>query len=184
MSLFENASFDVALGAASASVLTLGFLAWQVQFARKVQEFATRQAKDEFDQLKRRATMDFIAGTMTRLEQLYDLLPPARSPDEVKFVANAMTKGSPEFLAVRNYLNYLEVIAVAVNNEIFDKETVQRSIGGRMRRALHTYEGWIKQEQDHIHETRLYLELMVYVRDLSPEMGGVPGPAGDADTAR
>lgn len=104
-------------------------------------------AEAENNRRRERATMDFIAATMAKLDETYDQVPPSGSEEIARFLKKASVNGSSQFNALRNYLNYLEDLAVGVNLGLFDLEILSRTIGPRMIRAWESYSPWIERER-------------------------------------
>jgi Domain of unknown function (DUF4760) len=157
VTLYETWSTAVAtLGLVVSSVVLilllwqLRLLAQQVEDSRKALDFSTAEAEAENERRRQRATMEFIATTMTKLEENYDLVPASGSPLVTEFVDKAMIKDSPEFRALRNYLNYFEDVSVGINLGIFDFEVVNRTAGGRIMRTWEYYKPWILVEREAI----------------------------------
>lgn len=86
------------------------------------------------------------------------MLPPAGSAQLSDFAERAMRSDSREFLAVRNYLNFLEDLCSGVTLNVFDEQVIFRSIGGRLSRAWHTFNTWIMAEREKLDQV-LFEEL-------------------------
>ena len=128
-------------------LLQLRLLARQVADSREALDLSTKESEAENRRRQQRATIDFIAYTIAKSQEMYDLIPVAGSRLVDQFRESAVVRDSPAFRALRNYLNYFESISVAVNLEIFDIEVVNRSIGGRIVRTWDLYEDWILSER-------------------------------------
>lgn len=144
----------------------LRLLSQQVTDARHAIEFSTAQSEAESLRQARQATMDFMAGTISKLQELSGKIPPAGSSRQSAFLHDAMVRDSTSFLAVRDYLNYLEDVCVGTNMRIFDADVVRRSMGGRLRRAWVAYEPWILEERRIVH-SRVFVDLEACVREFN-----------------
>ena len=122
--------------------------------------------------------MDFIAATMAKLDETCDQVPPSGNEEVAKFLLKASVNGSPEFKALRNYLNYLEDLAVGVNLELFDLPILSRTIGPRMVRAWESYSPWIKEERRSLKFPKLCSDLEVCVIKIQEFRGEAPKEIG------
>jgi ABC-type anion transport system duplicated permease subunit len=133
MSAYEIVSTVLAAGGLIISTVVLVFLLQQVRLlARQVEdsrlatELAAAESETENVRRKQRATMEFLAATLSKIQDVYDMLPPAGSAQLTDFVERAMLSDSREFLAVRNYLNFLEDLCSGVTLDVFDKQVIFR----------------------------------------------------------
>ncbi len=173
MSSYETSSLVIsAFGLILSTVVLLllfqqiRLLSRQVKDSKRALDHSVSQAGEENIRLKQRATMDFLAGTMSKLQEVYNDMPPAGSPNQDAYSVAAQVRDSAEFVSVRNYLNYLEDLSVAVNMQIFDSEVVYRVVGGRMYRAWQNYVNWIMKERELLSSPGIYCELEICVEEV------------------
>lgn len=60
---------------------------------------------------------------------------------------------------VRAYLDYLEMLAVGVNSDVLDLETLARISGGRVVAVWANYAGYIERRRRELNSPTLYSEL-------------------------
>jgi hypothetical protein len=137
----------------------LRLLAQQVKDSREALDLSTAEAEAENRRRRQRATVEFIAATLAKLEDNYDRVPAAGSERLADFLNEARIRDSSDFRALRNYLNNLQSLAVGVNLEIFDIDVVSRTVGGRIVRTWNYYEGWILEERKVIQAPKLFRDL-------------------------
>lgn len=145
---YEAATLSVSVLAFIVSTVVLLLLVKQIKLLSQQVNDAAKQAQSENERQRKQATMDFVSATLSKLQELFNSLPASGSPQEPVFLRKAMVRDSLEFLALRNYLNYLEDLCIGVNMEIIDQEVIRRSMGARIRNAWRLYESWIVQERE------------------------------------
>lgn len=141
-------------------------LARQVEDARTALDFSTAESEAENRCRRERATIEFIAATMAKLDETYDLVPASGSGLVTEFLSKASVSDSSEFRALRNYIDYLEDLAVGVNLGLFDLRVVGRTIGPRMVRAWKSYVHWIERKRVALSFPALYSDLEVCVETI------------------
>ena len=159
MTKYEQWSIVVAIITLAVGTVGLVFVAMQIKFlAQQLQDAAT-QADQENTRQRQHASMDFTAATIGKLQELYGQVPISGSAYHQEFLAKALERESSEFVALRDYLNYLEDLCVGVNMSIFDKNVVYRASGSRITNTWQLYEKWILQERTELQRPRLFAEI-------------------------
>lgn len=166
MSTYETLSVIVAALALPVSTVVLilliqqiRLLARQVDDARQAINSSTLETEQENKRKRERATIQFIAATMAKLDETYDQVPASGSDAIAAFIDKAAVRESAEFRALRNYLNYIEDLSVGINLGVFDPEILNRTIGPRMLRAWDAYEAWILKERNDLGFPSLFSDL-------------------------
>ena len=165
MTVYETASLSVSILALVVSTIVLVFLAKQISLLSRQVEDATKQADGENERQRKQATMNFMSITVGKLQDLYRSVPSSGSPRQPEFAEKAMERDSAEFLALRDYLHFMEDLCVGVNMDILDREVVRRSLGGRITSAWELYEKWIVRERDEL-KRPIYDELEDCAKEL------------------
>ena len=178
MTDYELWSLAVAAVSFGLNIAVFGLLYWQLRLlgrqvtdSRESLELATNEAAMAHTRARQQATLDFIAST---IEKQHDLF--GRLRNDPQFLDKAHDRDTHEYLILRDYLSYLEDLSVGVNMSIFDKEVVDRSIGGRIIRArFGPYAEWIEWERRELDSPRLYEELEYLAKELSAARSTVRG---------
>ncbi|WP_167769073.1 DUF4760 domain-containing protein [Nocardia sp. CS682] len=156
-------------GALVLNTAVFGLLIWQLKLLRRQVadssrslDLATSEAAAENVRQRKQTTLDFIGTT---IEKQHDLF--GRLKTDAQFMEKASDRDTVEYLVVRDYLSYLEDLSVGVNMEVFDREVVDRSIGGRIIRVwFELYGDWIQRERTDLDSDRLYEEVEALAKSL------------------
>jgi hypothetical protein len=120
---------------------------------------------------QKQATTEFISNTLAKLQEFYRRLPPTDDKRALrKFIKKAGRRGSKQYFALRDYLNYLEDLSAGVNLGTFEKKSVRQSIGGRMIRAWIDYHEWMLTRRGIVPPYDLYIELQRSVEAFEPKL--------------
>jgi hypothetical protein len=141
-------SEQVALGGFTVSVVALIFLAWQLVLLR----VQIKQAKDAFvteqARVRRQSTLEFIATTLERRQALGRDVPSELDKTAVaKFLEEAKADRRVH-RRLDDYLNYFEMVATGVNNEIFDIDVIDRASGTIIVRVEETYRDFVRDVRE------------------------------------
>ncbi|QBS45132.1 hypothetical protein DMB37_38680 [Nocardia sp. CS682] len=169
VSTYEAASLVLGAGALVLNTAVFGLLIWQLKLLRRQVadssrslDLATSEAAAENVRQRKQTTLDFIGTT---IEKQHDLF--GRLKTDAQFMEKASDRDTVEYLVVRDYLSYLEDLSVGVNMEVFDREVVDRSIGGRIIRVwFELYGDWIQRERTDLDSDRLYEEVEALAKSL------------------
>lgn len=179
LSAYEAASIVLGVGTLVLNTAVFGLLIWQLKLLRRQVtdssrslDLATREAAAENIRQRKQTTLDFIGTT---IEKQHDLF--GRLKTDAQFMEKASNRDTVEYLVVRDYLSYLEDLSVGVNMEVFDREVVDRSIGGRIIRVwFELYGDWIQRERADLASERLYEEVETLAKSLKASRDGAAMP--------
>lgn len=176
MTTYESLSLAVSVLAFTVSFVVLLLLIKQIKLLSRQLDNATKQAASENERQRKQATMEFIAATISKIDEFYNSVPPPGSPNQAEFAQKAMKRDSLEFLTLRNYLHYLEDLCVGVNMRILDQEVIDRSMGAHIQGAWRLYESWILRERDSLQRI-VYDELEACAKELAALDHADPRPS-------
>ncbi len=149
----------VAILALAVSVITLFFLVAQIRLLRGQVEQAKEVYVAEHRRSRRQSTLEFLSSTMEQRHSMYNKTPYATKPEEVQAFLERLDQDADAKSTIRLYLNYFELLACGVLDEIFDIEVVDRVLGSVIISVQNNYEPLISHLRTTTNQPLLYREL-------------------------
>lgn len=146
MTNFERWQLVTALFGTAVNLLLFVFVIVQVRLLRRQVDEAAASVKLDHDRRKMESTLDFYASTIDRRNAFREVLPNDRDTEGISALVDRVTKediNSPMNRTLGDYMNYFELLAVGVNMEIYDYDTVSRLAGGRLIAVMANYGLWV-----------------------------------------
>lgn len=160
MSLFEWVTVIIGGVTAIVGIGSLIFVGMQLRQNAIEARDATLAAEVERRRQRKRETMEAIAASARYRQELKAGLPWNDRDAEVvrefldKAETDDATKGS-----VRAYLDYLEMLAAGVNEDVLDAELLARISGARIIAVANNYSIYIDRRRKELGSPSLYSEL-------------------------
>lgn len=138
----------------------LAFLGAQVMLARQALRETARAQRREWERQRKRSTLETYASGAQYEDKLKSALPwNDRNPEEMaKFFEEAWQDYS-KLWPIREYLNYLDCVAVGVKQGVYDLDTVNMMQGGRIIDVAASYAPYIERIRQEIDRSTVYEDL-------------------------
>ncbi|MFB9686127.1 DUF4760 domain-containing protein [Amycolatopsis plumensis] len=137
----------------------------QVRHAARESLRADRNLEDERRRQRKKDTIDAMVSSSRQWEEFRMALPwNDRDKENVQAYLQHIERKPAARAPVRNYLDFLEVVAVGVNSGVFDIDTVSRMVDGRILAVTENYMPYINLRRDELRSPSLYSELEVMAR--------------------
>ena len=140
------------------SIVGLAFLVAQLRLLRHQIGQAQELFVAEQDRAKRQSTLEFMANTIDRKQELHLKVPYEEEKDAVKDFLGKVRTSEEARKTLWNYLNYHETIATGVNCGIFEIDVVARSMGATIVRVFDAYRDIIMEERAKYGRPKMYWE--------------------------
>ena len=160
MNTYEWTSSIISTIAALINLGALVFISMQVRHVMTESRKAANSQEAERARQRRRDTIDAVMATSRQHARLKSALPwNERDPEVVRLFLDEAEKDHVKRSAVREYLDYLELMAVGVVEEVLDLETITRMSGGRIIAVADNYAPYIERRRLELSSPSLYSEI-------------------------
>jgi hypothetical protein len=133
-----------------------------VQLRRGAIETRNAALAEEKERLRqrKRQTIEAVAATARYRQEMKTALPwNDRDAATVRAFLDEAENDDKARSAIRAYLDYLEMLAVGVNEGVLDVDTLARIHGGRIVAIAANYAGYIDRRREEMGSVTLYSEL-------------------------
>jgi Domain of unknown function (DUF4760) len=125
---------------------------------------AQRTTKDEYENRRRQAAIEFYARTINQRGEWNLKLPPDRDEEAIKvLVAQALDPDGERTeearRAIHNYLGFWELLSAGVAQDVLDRATIRSLARGRAVAVWKNYEPFVTAERSRYEAPLLYIEL-------------------------
>ncbi|GAB4052816.1 DUF4760 domain-containing protein [Catellatospora paridis] len=148
----EHLSVWIASGSLLVNIAFLGFLVVQVRLLKRQLDQANEATDAERLRVQKQATLEFMANTLQRRQELAAEMPSETDTKQVEHFLELLRTDPKKLRHVYNYLNYYEHFAVGVNSGVFNIDVVERASATVIIRIDDTYRPFvnrIKAEENH-----------------------------------
>jgi hypothetical protein len=160
VSVFELWTLVFTAVTTAVNVIALGFVGVQIRYAARQTKRAAQDQEAEHLRQRRRDTVEAVRATTQYRERLKAPLPwNDRDGIQVKKFLDEAEGDPAKLVSIRAYLDYLEMLAVGVNEGVFDLPTLSRSSGGRILAVADNYTEYIERRRKELGSATLYAEL-------------------------
>ena len=170
MTDFERWQLALAVVGAAVNLLLFAFVIVQVRLLRRQVVDAGDAVRMDHDRRKKESTLDFYAGTIDKRSSFREALPNDRDAQAISDLITPLIEqasNSTSNRMVAEYLNYLELLAVGVNLDIYDFETINRLAGGRIIAVANNYAPWIEHRRATLNAPMMWSDLSLLAARLS-----------------
>jgi hypothetical protein len=151
----------IALAGVLINLGAISFLGLQIRLA-------VIGAKREWAQKRREATLRTFMGTIERRERYKAILPSDRDKVAINaMIAEAVADPIKDH-AIRDYMNYYEMVATGVNAGVLDIEVIARFAGNSLINAWNNYLPWIVRERQRYQTDSLSCEFEQLAESVAP----------------
>jgi len=148
-----------------AAVINLGALVFVgVQVRHVISESRRNASNQELERVRQRKrdTIDAVMATAQHHADLKAVLPwNDRDQEVVKRFLEEIEADDSKRNVVRKYLDYIELVAVGVMEDVFDLETVTRLSGERFIAVAKNYLPYMERRRRELNSPSLYVEIEV-----------------------
>ena len=125
---------------------------------------AQRTTRDEYENRRRQATIEFYARTINQRGEWNLKLPPDRDGEAIKvLIAQALDPDGERTeearRAIHNYLAFWELLSAGVAQNVLDRTTIRSLARGRAVAVWKNYEPFVTAERTRYEAPLLYIEL-------------------------
>jgi Domain of unknown function (DUF4760) len=135
---------------------------------------AQRTTRDEYENRKRQAAIEFYARTINQRGQWNLKLPPDRDEEAIKvLVGQALDPDGEQTEEARrtiyNYLGFWELLSAGVSQNVLDRATIRSLARGRAVAVWKNYEPFVTAERHRYDAPMLYIELQHLAESLAAD---------------
>jgi hypothetical protein len=165
VSTFEWWTTIISFATGAMSFAALVFLGIQLRQARREAREGATRLEDERRRRRKKETIEAIASTTELRLRLKKALPWNDGDEaEVKAFLKDAESDHQKKEDIRAYLDYLELLAVGVNKNVLDLETLVSISGRRIMAISHNYGDYIANLREDLNSSTLYSELDTLAR--------------------
>ncbi len=126
--------------------------------------FAQRATRDEYENRRRQAAIEFYARTINQRGEWNLKLPPDRDEEAIKVLVDQALDPDGERTeearrAIHNYLGFWELLSAGVARDVLDRDTIRSLARGRAVAVWKNYEPFVTAERIRYDAPLLYIEL-------------------------
>ena len=180
MNTYELLSVVIAAVAALINLSALVFIGMQVHHLMSESRRTALAQEAESARQRKRDTIEAAITTFQQRTRLKVALPwnDRNAADVDKFLEMAEQDDAVR-AAIREYLDYLELLGAGVVSGVLDVDVITRIWGGRILAVAANYAPYIERRRKELGSTTLYAELLAMaelVREASRRQASVPLP--------
>jgi hypothetical protein len=138
----------------------LFFVGAQVLLARRALKEGSEAQQQQWTRIRRQATIEAWMSTARYRESLTGILPwNDRDPEEVASFLRKINGDHKKLAPVRQYLNYLDNLAVGIKQGTLDIETISMLSGSRIIDIISSYKPHIDNVRRELNRPEIYSSL-------------------------